>query len=228
MNEWDLWREWLYPLGFLSMLIFMARFIFQWLSSEREGRCLVTPLFWNLSILGNGLLFIHALIQNQPHVACVQSVQAVFAARNLNLMREESCRWSFRLVLLFLVTTLSMTAALFSLQHLFLGVSELISVPKMPWNSSSVNVSLAWHLFGTVGIVLFFMRFFVQWVQAEWSLESRLTAPFWWLSFLGSLISLIYFVRLGDLVNFIGPIFGLVPYVRNLLLIRREALVHEA
>nr|WP_080502577.1 lipid-A-disaccharide synthase N-terminal domain-containing protein [Parachlamydia acanthamoebae] len=49
--------------------------------------------------------------------------------------------------------------------------------------------------------------------------KSYLGPLFWWLSAVGECLSLVYFLRIFDPVHFIGPAFGLIPAIRNLMLI---------
>jgi lipid-A-disaccharide synthase len=72
--------------------------------------------------------------------------------------------------------------------------------------------------------VLFSSRFWVQWWHAEKLCQSQLNPLFWWLSLCGGLLSLVYFIHLGDLVNALGPGFGTIPYLRNLMLIYRKPM----
>ena len=40
----ELWREWLYPLGFISTVAFGLRMLIQWLASEVKGRSSVIAI----------------------------------------------------------------------------------------------------------------------------------------------------------------------------------------
>jgi lipid-A-disaccharide synthase-like uncharacterized protein len=58
----------------------------------------VTKSFWTISLGGNFALFVHALIQGQFLICVVQSVNAMIAARNLNLMQKKQLQWSYKTV----------------------------------------------------------------------------------------------------------------------------------
>ena len=47
--------------GLTGQLLFTARFVVQWLSSEREKRSVVPPSFWYFSIGGALMLLIYAI-----------------------------------------------------------------------------------------------------------------------------------------------------------------------
>jgi lipid-A-disaccharide synthase len=78
-------------------------------------------------------------------------------------------------------------------------------------------------MLGFTGLLLFNSRFWVQWWSSEKRDSSYLGASFWWLSLIGDTLCLIYFIRLGDIVNLAGPLFGLIPYIRNLMLIKKNS-----
>jgi len=119
MNE--LWREWLYPLGFLSAFAFTARFLVQWISSELKQKSSVTPLFWQLSLAGNLLLVLHAVIQMQFHIAFVQTCNGVIAWRNLNFMDSPNKRLSFPATAGIMASALILLIAGFAVQSHWLG-----------------------------------------------------------------------------------------------------------
>lgn len=219
----DGWRELLYPLGFLSSLAFGSRFVLQWLTSEIEKRSVVTKSFWQFSLIGNLCLLVHSLIQVQFHVCLVQVCNAIISWRNLNLMEPPSQQSSLRTVLYMLLGSVIAVCLFFMVQGYILG-SSFTDWFRLPmWDEQTPRpVSIGWHLVGSLGLVLFSSRFWVQWWYAEHAQESYLGKPFWWLSVAGGMLSLIYFVRIDDPVNIIGPALGMVPYIRNLMLLRKS------
>jgi lipid-A-disaccharide synthase-like uncharacterized protein len=216
------WREVLYPLGFISSLAFTARFLVQWIYSEIKQQSLVTQLFWKLSLTGNFFLMIHSIIQGQFHVAFIQTCNGVISWRNLNLMQSPRQQYSWQ------ATLFMMGIALASLVMLFLCLNDSIEgwfrVPVWVWQEAGeTQVSLAWHLMGFGGLVLFNSRFWIQWWIAEKHKTSVLGPSFWWMSLIGDIFCLSYFLRIGDLVYIVGPAFGLIPYLRNLMLIYKPS-----
>lgn len=221
------WRELLYPLGFLSSIAFTLRFLIQWIQSEKVKKSVVTASFWKISLVGNLLLLVHSLIQVQFHVCVVQACNAVISARNLNLMGPANKQWRLLTVIFSLGAAIALSSGAFAVQGLWIADAdaEWFRTPVMPWgNKGGTEVFWTWHLIGSLGILLFNSRFWVQWWEAETMRRSYLSTSFWWLSLAGAVLSLVYFARIGDIVNFIGPLFGLVPYVRNLMLIRKAKL----
>jgi lipid-A-disaccharide synthase-like uncharacterized protein len=224
----DLWREWLYPLGFLSALAFSSRMLLQWITSEAKGRSVVMPAFWKLSLCGNLLLATHSLIQVQFHVCLVQACNAVISWRNLNLMRPLNQQISFRSTILLLLSAVFAVLTIFWINGVFLTPESetWFRIPKTPWQSHGyLDISWSWHLIGFCGLLLFGSRFWVQWWCAEQRKTSYLGSTFWWISLFGEGLCLLYFFNIQDPVNAIGPAFGMIPYVRNLILIYRQKKV---
>jgi len=77
-------------------------------------------------------------------------------------------------------------------------------------------------LIGLLGQLLFTCRFLAQWVVSEKKGESVVPVVFWYLSFGGGVLLLIYALWRKDPVITLGQIAGLVVYARNLVLIRRQ------
>jgi lipid-A-disaccharide synthase len=220
----DAWRSTLYPLGFVAIAFFSLRFFVQWLASERQKKSFVPPVFWKLSLIGNLLLALHALIQVQYHVSIIQACSVVLAWRNLNLYRPAASQSSIYWVIFFLFLAALLTTLLFLAQaFLICGHFDWVRTPVMPWNDlPAEKLSIWWHLLGSSGLVLFASRFWIQWIQAERFQKSDLGATFWWISIAGTLISLIYFIRLNDTVHIVSFGLALIPYIRNLQLLRKE------
>lgn len=222
----DNWRVLLYPLGFLSSIAFGARFITQWLQSEMKGKSVVAPSFWYLSLIGNITLVFHSLIQVQFHVCIIQAINGVIAWRNLNLMQTKKIPASFNTTVVILISVFASIVLLFGVQHYFLIDNDAwFRVPNAPWQNEKIDpLPPIWHWIGFFGYALFSSRFWVQWWLAERTQKSTLPLSFWWISLFGALSSGIYFLRINDTVNFIGPLIGLIPYIRNIMLLNKKSI----
>ncbi len=84
----DMSKIWL-GIGFFAQLMFSARFLVQWLASERAGKSIVPLLFWYLSIAGSTLLLAYAIHRKDPVFILGQSVGTFIYSRNLYLIRRE-------------------------------------------------------------------------------------------------------------------------------------------
>lgn len=218
-------RDLLYSFGYLSSVAFTARFLLQWLASEKQSKSVVPKAFWQITLAGNALLCIHAWLQLQFHVCAVSACNGVIAWRNLNLMASKSEQYSLKAVFGVMSAVIFFTVLAF---YLSAPEGQWFRVPLTFWKEPLQDPHPLWHLLGTVGLVLFSSRFWVQWWHAEKHLQSELNPLFWWLSLGGGFLSLAYFVHIGDLVNALGPGFGMIPYIRNLMLIYRKRVAVES
>lgn len=85
-----------------------------------------------------------------------------------------------------------------------------------------------WLAVGFLGQALFSARFIVQWVVSEVRRESIVPYVFWWFSLGGGATLLAYAIWRQDPVFIAGQAFGLVVYLRNLMLIRAGARTRAA
>lgn len=220
------WRIALYPLGFLSAIAFGGRFIIQWIQSEMLGKSHVSPFFWYLSLIGNILLALHALLQVQFPICLIQSTNAIISCRNLDLMKNKNPASTKKVIFLLFLTSFIVTLLFFLQDRFLLKDNNWLRVPTHMWNHSQIiKISFAWHILGTIGYVLFSSRFWVQWWYSEKMHRSEIPNSFWWLSLIGALFSCAYFGRILDTVNLIGPLVGLIPYTRNLMLKTKKTTV---
>jgi lipid-A-disaccharide synthase-like uncharacterized protein len=84
-----------------------------------------------------------------------------------------------------------------------------------------------WKVVGWLGNAVFFSRFFVQWYATEKLKRVVVPTAFWWLSLAGSLLLLSYgLFHNGDSVFIFAYAFTWIPYVRNLIIQRRDAKAH--
>lgn len=86
-----------------------------------------------------------------------------------------------------------------------------------------IGLSWAWLAFGFGAQAVFMSRMLVQWIATERAKSSVVPVSFWWLSLIGGLSLLAYFLRRGDPVGVAGQAFGVVVYARNLFFIGRSS-----
>ena len=81
-----------------------------------------------------------------------------------------------------------------------------------------------WVLFGLAAQAVFTARFLVQWISSERRGKSYIPVAFWYLSLVGAVMLFTYAAAWKqDIVLLLGQTFGVIVYVRNLILIKREA-----
>ncbi len=87
------WLEfWWVVFGLGGQLMFSARFIVQWLASERAGRSVIPIAFWYFSIGGGIILLAYAIYRRDPVFILGQSLGVFIYARNLWLIHAEKKR----------------------------------------------------------------------------------------------------------------------------------------
>ena len=77
-------------------------------------------------------------------------------------------------------------------------------------------------IIGFIGQGFFASRFIVQWIYSERIGESKIHIIFWYLSIFGGLMLLVYAISRSDPVIITGQLFGIIVYLRNLILIYRK------
>lgn len=86
-----------------------------------------------------------------------------------------------------------------------------------------------WKVVGWLGNLVFFSRFMVQWYATEKHRQVVVPAAFWWLSLAGSMLLLLYAaVYQRDSVFIFAYAFTWIPYVRNLMIHRRNRKAQES
>ena len=76
--------------GLGAQAVFTARFLVQWIASERRGKSYIPLVFWYLSIAGAVMLLTYAVLwKHDLVVALGQTTGGVVYVRNLMLLRRE-------------------------------------------------------------------------------------------------------------------------------------------
>ncbi len=76
-------------IGFLGQFLFMMRFLWQWIQSERQRRSIIPIAFWYFSLAGGMTLFAYAVHRRDPVFITGQSLGLLVYARNLLLLGRE-------------------------------------------------------------------------------------------------------------------------------------------
>ena len=87
------WTEfWWVVFGLSGQLLFMGRFLVQWIASERQRRSVVPIAFWYFSIGGGLILFAYACYRADPVFILGQALGVFIYGRNLWLIHAERRR----------------------------------------------------------------------------------------------------------------------------------------
>lgn len=79
-----------------------------------------------------------------------------------------------------------------------------------------------WEVIGILGMLTFSSRFVIQWIVSEIKQESVIPVVFWYLSIVGSLLTLSYAVHIADPIFISMYLFNSVIYGRNLWFIHTK------
>ncbi len=87
MNAWFADRQHiLLVIGLLGQALFSARFVVQWLASERAHASVVPMMFWYFSIAGGVTLLVYAIGRRDPVFILGQGIGLLIYARNIALL----------------------------------------------------------------------------------------------------------------------------------------------
>lgn len=79
-------------------------------------------------------------------------------------------------------------------------------------------------IIGFLGQGLFASRFIIQWIYSEKKGSSQIPVIFWYLSIFGGMGLLTYAIFRKDPVIILGQSFGILIYLRNLILIYKNKI----
>lgn len=79
-------------IGMLGQAIFSARFLLQWIHSERRHESVVPMSFWYASIAGGATLFAYAVYRQDPVFIIGQAFGLFVYLRNIELRYREERR----------------------------------------------------------------------------------------------------------------------------------------
>jgi lipid-A-disaccharide synthase-like uncharacterized protein len=86
----DIDKTWL-AIGFLGQALFSARFIVQWLQSEKVKKSVIPSAFWYFSMAGGATLLAYAIHRRDPVFILGQGAGLFIYFRNLQfLWRDRS------------------------------------------------------------------------------------------------------------------------------------------
>jgi len=87
------------------------------------------------------------------------------------------------------------------------------------WWASLSRGELIWLVVGFAAQFMFTMRFVAQWITSERARQSVVPEIFWYFSFAGGAMLLLYAIHRMDPVFILGQAMGLAIYGRNIFFI---------
>jgi lipid-A-disaccharide synthase-like uncharacterized protein len=80
--KFDFWLAF----GLVAQLLFTARFLVQWISSERAGQSVVPMAFWFFSMAGGLMTLVYGIAKREPVIILGQAFATVIYVRNIMLI----------------------------------------------------------------------------------------------------------------------------------------------
>lgn len=200
----------IYVVGFLAQLFFSARILLQWILSERAKKVISPAIFWQLSLVGSYLLFLYGWMRDDFAIIFGQIIAYYIYIWNLDKKQHwKSLPGIVRGVLLLT----PVAAVIYMLKDIPAFVEQFFRNDKIP----------LWLLvYGSLGQIIFTLRFVYQWLYSKRKDESLLPIGFWIISLTGSLIIVSYAIYRYDPVLILGQSTGILAYSRNIYLCHRS------
>lgn len=201
----------IYALGFVAQGLFSARILVQWLMSEKRREVVNPTVFWVLSLVASIVYFIYAYLRNDFSIMLGLFISYFIYIWNMGMKGvwkkfPDAAR----------ITTVSLLVAL-----PFVAVSVLfLRDPSAAVDTLFKNDLIpGWMIvMGTVGQLVFTVRFIYQFIYSHKRGESLLPVGFWIIGIVGATILVTYGALRHDWVLLVGQAFGWVTYVRNLMI----------
>ena len=80
--------------GLVAQLLFTARFLVQWISSERAGRSVIPIAFWFFSMGGGLMTLVYGIAKREPVIIVGQAAATIIYIRNIMLIVKNRGRAS--------------------------------------------------------------------------------------------------------------------------------------
>ncbi|WP_370449523.1 lipid-A-disaccharide synthase N-terminal domain-containing protein [Apibacter sp. HY039] len=197
-------------IGFLAQLLFSSRMIIQWISAEKNKKVTSDLIFWQVSLVASFFLFIYGYLRHDFSIMLGQVITYYIYIRNIQL---HNAWMKYHIVFRYFVYFFPILAISLALWNGTININKLFS---------RENIPLWLLIWGSLGQVLFTMRFIYQWIYSERIKKSELPLGFWILSLTGSLMIFIYSIIRKDPVLFAGHCMGIIVYTRNIIIVRKS------
>jgi len=200
----------IYIIGFLAQICFSARLLLQWIMSEKAKQVVSPSIFWFLSLLGSYLLFFYGWLRDDFAIILGQFISYYIYIWNLDI--KHSWKKIPRPLRYILIATP------------FLAISYMFSESDAFTEQffQNENIPLGLLIWGSLGQIIFTLRFIYQWIYSRKRQESILPMGFWLISLTGSFIIVSYALVRHDPVLILGQSTGLLAYSRNLWILHKS------
>ncbi len=196
----------IFTVGFAAQFFFSARTLFQWWKSEKARRVVSPSAYWVLSVLGAWLMFVYGVLRSDFSIILGQLISYYIYLWNLH------AKGIWKDLHALLKTLLLATPVV----AVFLLIRDIPAFAETFLRNKDIPLWLV--IFGSAGQVIFTLRFIYQWAYSRRKGASMLPLGFWLISLLGSCVIVSYGIVRKDPVLILGQSFGLLAYIRNLMI----------
>ena len=217
--------QWIiFGIGFLAQGLFSARILVQWIMSERKKKVVSPTIFWVLSLLASYLFFIYGWLRNDFAIMFGQVISYYIYMWNLKIKgawsmandgRTEGSKssrwWKAPLLTLLLITPVVGIGYI---------LTDLEGFKQQVFHNSNIPMWLV--IYGSLGQIIFTLRFVYQFFYSKKRNESFLPAGFWIISLVGSGCIVSYAIIRKDPVLALGQATGFISYTRNLMILHKQ------
>lgn len=204
---------WIYAVGLVAQGLFAARMLVQWLLSERRREVVNPTLFWVLSLVASLLFFLYGWLRQDFALMLGQIIGYFAYVWNLDAkgVGRMLGAWLPVVAALLLAVPAAVIAYL---------AANWPAVREVLFHNDAIPRWLL--ILGITGQVVFSLRFLYQAFYSARRGESLLPPGFWIISLVGAVLILAYGILRRDPVVILAQGFGLVTYIRNLMLWNRS------
>ena len=198
----------IFAIGLLAQTLFAGRMIVQWFLSEKHKEVVSPRLFWRISLVASMMMCAYGWFRSDAAIIVGQLITYFIYIRNLQLKKDWQTYW---IGLRAIIVAVPILAFMFILTQ------------NVNWESKFISDNALWLIvLGLAGQILFTFRFIIQFYYSEKMKLSVLPPQFWIVSLLGSILIFIYGIYRVDYVLLIGHGGGMLAYIRNIMIGRKE------
>jgi lipid-A-disaccharide synthase-like uncharacterized protein len=191
--------------GFLAQGLFGVRMAVQWIMSEKAGKLVAPSIFWVFSVLGGFTMFLYGVLRHDFSIILGQAISYGIYLWNL----DKNGIWK-KLNMLLQIILIAVPIICFCyllkdfrnfFEHFFNG-----------------EVPLWLIIYGSIGQLIFSLRFVYQFFDSRRIGVSTMSLTFWIISLIGSLIVATYGLIRGDIVLLTTDSLGSIINARNVMI----------
>nr|MBP7472299.1 lipid-A-disaccharide synthase N-terminal domain-containing protein [Prevotella sp.] len=199
-----------YAIGFLAQFFFSARILIQWLKSEKSHRVVSPNLFWIFSLTGSIFFFMYGYMRHDFSIILGQLLSYYIYIWNL---RVKGVWKRLNIIFTLLISFLPIVTVLFMLSDAEAFVDKFLCNELVPTGLL---------LLGTLGQIIFTLRFVYQYFYSHKRHESIMPIGFWIISIIGASMIVVYGIIRLDPVLILGQSFGFMAYIRNIVIYKNS------